>query len=174
MGEFFVRRPIVAIVLSIFIVLIGLLALKSVPISQYPEITPPTIKINTSFVGANAVNVEQGVAASIEQKINGVEEMIYMKSTNASDGNLSLDVSFKVGTNLDNANMLTQNRVSQATPFMPPSVKQFGITTKKSLTFNYQPGRCYFKDQRCRGSKTSRIKRLCDEDLGKARYYVET
>ena len=135
MGEFFVRRPIVAMVLSIFIVLIGLLALKSVPISQYPDITPPTIKINTSFVGANAVNVEQGVASSIEQKINGVEEMIYMKSTNASDGNLSLDVSFKVGTILDNANMLTQNRVSQAMPFMPPSVKQFGITTKKSLTF---------------------------------------
>jgi HAE1 family hydrophobic/amphiphilic exporter-1 len=135
MGEFFVRRPIVAMVLSIIIVIVGLLALRSVPISQYPEITPPTIKINTSFVGANAVNVEQGVASVIEQKINGVEEMIYMKSTNASDGNLSLDVSFKVGTNLDNANMLTQNRVSQATPFMPPSVKQFGITTKKSLTF---------------------------------------
>jgi hydrophobic/amphiphilic exporter-1 (mainly G- bacteria), HAE1 family len=135
MGEFFVRRPIVAMVISIVIVIIGFLALRSVPISQYPEITPPTIKINTSFVGANAVNVEQGVAAPIEQKINGVEEMIYMKSTNASDGNLSLDVSFKVGTNLDNANMLTQNRVSQAQPFMPPSVKQYGITTKKSLTF---------------------------------------
>jgi HAE1 family hydrophobic/amphiphilic exporter-1 len=135
MGEFFVRRPIVAMVLSIIIVIVGFLALRSVPISQYPEITPPTIKINTSFVGANAVNVEQGVASVIEQKINGVEEMIYMKSTNASDGNLSLDVSFKVGTNLDNANMLTQNRVSQATPFMPPSVKQYGITTKKSLTF---------------------------------------
>src|SRR5512133_2671986 len=135
MGEFFVRRPIVAMVLSIIIVIIGLLALRSVPISQYPEITPPTIKINTSFVGANAVNVEQGVASSIEQKVNGVEQMIYMKSTNASDGNLSLDVSFKVGTNLDNANMLTQNRVSQAMPFMPPSVKQYGITTKKSLTF---------------------------------------
>jgi hydrophobic/amphiphilic exporter-1 (mainly G- bacteria), HAE1 family len=135
MGEFFVRRPIVAMVLSIIIVIIGLLALRSVPISQYPDITPPTIKINTTFVGANAVNVEQGVASSIEQKVNGVEEMIYLKSTNASDGNLSLDVSFKVGTNLDNANMLTQNRVSQAMPFMPPSVKQFGITTKKSLTF---------------------------------------
>jgi hydrophobic/amphiphilic exporter-1 (mainly G- bacteria), HAE1 family len=135
MGEFFVRRPIVAMVLSIIIVMIGLLALKSVPISQYPEITPPTIKINTSFVGANAVNVEQGVASVIEQKVNGVEQMIYMKSTNASDGNLSLDVSFKVGTNLDNANMLTQNRVSQAEPFMPPSVKQYGITVKKSLTF---------------------------------------
>ncbi len=135
MGEFFVRRPIVAMVLSIIIVIIGLLALRSTPISQYPDITPPTIKINTSFVGANAVNVEQGVAAVTEQKINGVEEMIYMKSTNASDGNLSLDVSFKVGTNLDNANMLTQNRVSQAMPFMPPSVKQYGITTKKSLTF---------------------------------------
>ncbi|MCI0523414.1 MAG: multidrug efflux RND transporter permease subunit [Bacteroidales bacterium] len=135
MGEFFVRRPIVAMVLSIIIVLVGVLALRSVPISQYPEITPPTIKISTSFVGANAVNVEQGVASVMEQKINGVEEMIYMKSTNASDGNLSLDVSFKVGTDLDNANMLTQNRVSQAEPFMPPSVKQFGITTKKSLTF---------------------------------------
>ncbi len=135
MGEFFVRRPIVAMVLSIVIVIIGFLALRSVPISQYPDITPPTIKINTSFVGANAINVEQGVAAVIEQKVNGVEDMIYMKSTNASDGNLSLDVSFKVGTNLDNANMLTQNRVSQAQPFMPPSVKQFGITTKKSLTF---------------------------------------
>jgi hydrophobic/amphiphilic exporter-1 (mainly G- bacteria), HAE1 family len=135
MGEFFVRRPIVAMVLSIIIVLIGLLALRSTPISQYPDITPPTIKISTSFVGANAVNVEQGVAAVTEQKINGVEDMIYLKSTNASDGNLSLDVSFKVGTNLDNANMLTQNRVSQAMPFMPPSVKQFGITTKKSLTF---------------------------------------
>ena len=135
MGEFFVRRPIVAMVLSIVIVIIGFLALRSVPISQYPDITPPTIKINTSFVGANAVNVEQGVAAVIEQKVNGVEDMIYMKSTNASDGNLSLDVSFKVGTNLDNANMLTQNRVTQAQPFMPPSVKQFGITTKKSLTF---------------------------------------
>jgi len=122
-------------VLSIVIVIIGLLALRGVPISQYPEIVPPMIKINTSFVGANAVNVEQGVAAVMEQKINGVEEMIYMKSTNASDGNLSLDVSFKVGTDLDNANMLTQNRVSQAQPFMPPSVKQFGITTKKSLTF---------------------------------------
>jgi hydrophobic/amphiphilic exporter-1 (mainly G- bacteria), HAE1 family len=135
MGEFFVRRPIVAMVLSIIIVLVGLLALKSVPISQYPEIVPPTIKINTTFVGANAVNVEQGVAAVMEQKINGVEEMIYMKSTNASDGNLSLDVSFKVGTDLDNANMLTQNRVSQAQPYMPPAVKQYGITTKKSLTF---------------------------------------
>jgi len=135
MGEFFVRRPIVAMVVSIVIVIIGLLALRSVPISQYPEIVPPMIKINTSFVGANAVNVEQGVAAVMEQKINGVEEMIYMKSTNSSDGNLSLDVSFKVGTDLDNANMLTQNRVSQAQPFMPPAVKQFGITTKKSLTF---------------------------------------
>ncbi len=73
MGEFFVRRPIVAMVLSIIIVLVGLLALRSTPISQYPDITPPTIKINTSFVGANAVNVEQGVASVIEQKINGVE-----------------------------------------------------------------------------------------------------
>ena len=141
MGEFFVRRPIVAMVLSIVIVIIGLLALRSVPISQYPEITPPTIKINTSFVGANAVNVEQGVAAVMEQKINGVEEMIYMKSTNASDGNLSLDVSFKVGTNLDNANMLTQNRVSQAATIYASFCKTVRDNNKKITDF---PSSDYF------------------------------
>ena len=90
MGEFFVRRPIVAMVISIVIVLIGLLALRSVPISQYPDITPPTIKINTSFVGANAVNVEQGVAAVIEQKVNGVEDMLYMSSQSGNDGSYVL------------------------------------------------------------------------------------
>jgi HAE1 family hydrophobic/amphiphilic exporter-1 len=135
MGEFFVRRPIVAMVISIIIVILGLLALQKTPISQYPDINPPVVKITTSFTGANALNVEQAVATPIEQKVNGVENMLYMKSINTSDGALTIEVTFDVGTNLDNANMLTQNRQKQSEPFMPQSVKQQGITVKKSLSF---------------------------------------
>ena len=135
MGDFFIRRPIVAIVLSIFIVLLGFLALQKVPVSLYPDITPPTIKISANFSGANALNVEEAVSTVIEQKVNGVENMLYLRSTNTSDGNMALTVTFDVGTNLDNANMLTQNRVKQAEPFMPASVKQTGISIKKSLSF---------------------------------------
>jgi hydrophobic/amphiphilic exporter-1 (mainly G- bacteria), HAE1 family len=135
MGEFFVRRPIVAMVISIIIVLLGLLALQKTPISQYPDINPPVVKITTTFTGANALNVEQAVATPIEQKVNGVENMLYMKSINTSDGALTLEVTFDVGTNLDNANMLTQNRQNQAEPFMPSSVKQQGVVVKKSLSF---------------------------------------
>ena len=135
MGDFFIRRPIVAIVLSIFIVLLGYLALQKVPVAQYPDITPPTIKISANFSGANALNVEEAVSTVIEQKVNGVENMLYLRSTNTSDGNMALTVTFDVGTNLDNANMLTQNRVKQAEPFMPASIKQTGISIKKSLSF---------------------------------------
>ena len=135
MGEFFVRRPIVAMVISIIIVLLGLLALQKTPVSQYPDINPPVVKITTSFTGANALNVEQAVATPIEQKVNGVENMLYMKSTNTSDGACTIEVTFDVGTNLDNANMLTQNRQAQSAPFMPSSVKQQGVVVKKSLSF---------------------------------------
>jgi HAE1 family hydrophobic/amphiphilic exporter-1 len=135
MGEFFVRRPIVAMVISIIIVILGLLALQKTPISQYPDINPPVVKITTNYTGANALNVEQAVATPIEQKVNGVEKMLYIKSINTSDGALTIEVTFDVGTNLDNANMLTQNRQAQAAPFMPPSVKQYGVTVKKSLSF---------------------------------------
>jgi HAE1 family hydrophobic/amphiphilic exporter-1 len=135
MGEFFVRRPIVAIVISIIIVILGLLALQKTPVAQYPDIVPPVVKITTSFTGANALNVEQAVATPIEQKVNGVENMLYIKSINTSDGALTIDVTFDVGTDLDNANMLVQNRQNQALPFMPQSVKQQGISVKKSLSF---------------------------------------
>ncbi len=135
MGEFFVRRPIVAIVISIIIVMLGLLALQKTPIAQYPDIVPPVVKITTSFTGANALNVEQAVATPIEQKVNGVENMLYIKSINTSDGALTVEVTFDVGTDLDNANMLVQNRQNQALPFMPQSVKQQGISVKKSLSF---------------------------------------
>lgn len=135
MSEFFIRRPIVAMVISIVMIIMGLITLRGIPISKYPDITPPMIQVTTSFNGANAVNVEQAVATPIEQQVNGVENMLYMKSINAADGSLTLQVSFEVGTNLDNANMLTQNRVSQANAKMPTEVKNFGVTTKKSLVF---------------------------------------
>jgi HAE1 family hydrophobic/amphiphilic exporter-1 len=135
MSEFFIRRPIVAMVISILMIIMGLITLSGIPISKYPDITPPMVQVTTNFTGANAVNVEQAVATPIEQQVNGVEEMLYMKSINAADGSLTLQVSFEVGTNLDNANMLTQNRVSQASAKMPLEVKNFGVTTKKSLVF---------------------------------------
>ena len=122
-------------VISILMVIMGLITLRGIPVSKYPEITPPMVQVTTLFNGANAVNVEQAVATPIEQQVNGVEEMLYMKSINAADGSLTLQVSFEVGTNLDNANMLTQNRVSQASAKMPNEVKAFGVTTKKSLVF---------------------------------------
>lgn len=135
MSEFFIRRPIVAMVISILMIIMGLITLRGIPVSKYPDIVPPMIQVTTTFNGANAVNVEQAVATPIEQQVNGVENMLYMKSINAADGSLTLQVSFEVGTDLDNANMLTQNRVSQANAKMPVEVKNFGVTTKKSLVF---------------------------------------
>src|SRR6187455_439625 len=135
MARFFVNRPIVAMVLSIVMVILGLVAMSGLPIAQYPEVVPPMVQITTTFVGASATDVEASVATPIEQKVNGVENGIYMKSTNANDGTLTLRVSFEVGSNLDMNNVLTQNRVSQAQPQMPQSVKQYGVTVKKSLAF---------------------------------------
>ncbi len=134
MSEFFIRRPIFAIVISILIVIMGLLTLQGIPVSKYPEITPPMVQISAAYTGANAVDMEKTVATPIEQQVNGVENMLYMKSVNYN-GTMQLQVSFEVGTNLDNANMLTQNRVSSANPFLPPEVVNLGVNVKKSLTF---------------------------------------
>ncbi len=135
MARFFVNRPIVAIVISIVTVLLGLVAMSGLPIAQYPEIVPPMVQVTTTFIGASATDVEASVATPLEQQINGVENMLYMKSTNANDGTLTLKVSFEVGSNLDMDNVLTQNRVSQAQPQMPQSVKNYGVSVKKALAF---------------------------------------
>src|SRR5262245_27907245 len=135
MARFFVERPIVAMVISIITILLGVVAMKGLPIAQYPEIVPPMIQVTTTFIGASATDVEAAVATPLEQQINGVEKGIYMKSTNANDGTLTLKVSFEVGSNQDMDNVFTQNRVSQAMPLMPQSVKNYGVTVKKALAF---------------------------------------
>src|SRR5512136_1561934 len=135
MAPFFVKRPIVAMVISIVTVIVGLVAMSGLPIAQYPEVVPPMVQITTTFVGASATDVEASVATPIEQKVKGVEKGIYMKSTNANDGTLTLRVSFEVGSNLDMDNVLTQNRVSEATPMLPQSVKNYGVAVKKALPF---------------------------------------
>src|SRR3954467_4485635 len=135
MARFFVNRPILAIVLSIIIVMLGLVAMQGLPIAQYPDIVEPQFQVTRGGIGASATDVEASFETPLEQQINGVEQGIYMKSTNANDGRVTLKVSFEVGSNLDMDNVLTQNRVSQAMPQMPQSVKNYGVTVKKSLAF---------------------------------------
>jgi HAE1 family hydrophobic/amphiphilic exporter-1 len=131
MANFFIRRPIVAIVISIIMVLMGLFTLKGLSIEQYPFLAPPTIRVTATYPGASAVAVEQSVATPIEQEVNGVDKMIYMKSSNTSDGRMQLDVNFEVGVDQDTANVLTQNRVSSAQARLPQEVVQQGVTVKK-------------------------------------------
>ena len=131
MANFFIRRPIVAIVISILIVLMGLFSLTGLSIEQYPFLAPPTIRVTATYPGASAEAVEQSVATPIEQEVNGVDKMIYMKSSNTSDGRMQLDVNFEVGVDQDTANVLTQNRVSSAQARLPQEVIQQGVTVKK-------------------------------------------
>ncbi|MCI0585889.1 MAG: multidrug efflux RND transporter permease subunit [Planctomycetes bacterium] len=131
MAQFFIRRPIVAIVISILTVLFGLFTLKGLSIEQYPFLAPPTIRVEATYQGASAETVEQSVATPIEQEVNGVDNLIYMKSTNTSDGRMLLDVNFEVGVDQDMANVLAQNRVSQAQSRLPQEVTTQGVTVKK-------------------------------------------
>ena len=134
MGAFFVRRPIIAIVIAILTTLAGVIAMGKLPTAQYPDIVPPQIQVSTTYTGADAITIEQSVATPLEQQMNGVDYMIYMQSTNANDGSMSLKVTFDVETDINLDQVNTQNRVSQAQPNLPPDVNQFGLTVKKATS----------------------------------------
>lgn len=130
-ADTFIKRPVTAIVVSIVILLIGILAILNLPISQYPEITPPTVQISGSFTGADAQTVEQTVTTPIETQVNGTPGMAYLSSNSTNDGRTSINVTLKVGTNPDIAALDIQNRVGIATPQLPDDVKRLGLTTRK-------------------------------------------
>ena len=131
-SKFFIKRPIVAIVIAIVTVIGGLVAMVGLPVAQFPDIVPPQIIASTTYTGADAVTIEQSVATPLEQQMSGVDKMLYMQSTNANDGTMTLTVTFDVDTdpNIDQVNV--QNRVAQALPNLPADVNQFGVSMRKS------------------------------------------
>ncbi len=133
-GNFFVNRPIVAMVIAIVIVIIGVLSMLNLPMEQYPDITPPMVEVTSNYTGASALDVEESVTSPLEQQINGVDNMIYMKSINTNGGRSTIQVSFEVGTDPDMNTVFTQNRVSSATPKLPEEVKRLGVTTNKTMS----------------------------------------
>ena len=149
LSRFFIDRPIFAAVLLIVITLAGAVAMLQLPIAQYPEICPPTIQVSCAYPGASAEVVAETVAQVIEQRVTGVENMLYMSLQCTNDGTYALTVTFKLGTDLDMAQVLVQNRVAMATPALPDLVKQTGVTTEKKspnilLVVNlFSPGKSY-------------------------------
>jgi len=148
-SEFFVRRPIVSIVISLIIVISGVIAIRGLPLAQFPKIVPPQILVSTTYTGADAVTIEQSVSTPLEQQMNGVDNMLYMESTNANDGTEQLTVTFGIDTDVNIDQVNVQNRISQAQPNLPDDVNQFGLTTRQSaglpmlIVSLYSPDKSY-------------------------------
>ncbi len=130
-AHFFIHRPIFAIVLSLVLLILGGISYTQLPVASYPEIAPPTVVVTAVYPGANPQTLADTVATPIEQQVNGVENMLYMNSQSASDGTMTLTITFKLGTNLDVAQVLVQNRVAIATPQLPQDVRNIGVTVQK-------------------------------------------
>ena len=149
MSGFFIRRPIVAIVIAVLTVIVGLIAMSGLPLALFPEILPPQVIVSTNYTGADAITIEQSVSTPIEQQMNGVDNMMYMQSINANDGSQQLIVTFGVDTDVNIDQVNVQNRLAQAQPNLPTDVNQFGLTTRKStglpmLVFSlYSPNQTY-------------------------------
>src|SRR5690242_9981291 len=131
-SQFFITRPVFAGVLSALILIMGLIAMPQLPISEYPEVVPPTVVVRTVYPGANPKVIADTVAGPLEQSITGVEDMLYQFSQATSDGVMTLTVTFKLGTDVDKAQQLVQNCVAQATPKLPADVQRIGVTVNKS------------------------------------------
>src|ERR1700687_3106390 len=133
-SKFFIERPVLANVLAILIVLIGGVALFALPVAQYPDVVPPTVQVSTRYPGAGARTGVDTVALPIEQQVNGVEGMLYMQSNSSADGTYTLTVTFKIGTDLNFAQVLVQNRVSSALSQLPQAVQNQGVNVQKKST----------------------------------------
>src|SRR6187401_1263583 len=133
-SKFFIERPVLSNVIALLMILIGGVALFTLPIAQYPDVVPPTVQVTTRYPGAGARTLIDTVALPIEQQVNGVEDMIYMQSVSSSDGSYTLTVTFKIGTDLNFAQVLVQNRVSSALAQLPQAVQNQGVTVAKRST----------------------------------------
>src|ERR1700750_2941978 len=131
-GRIYINQPILAMVLSIVLLIVGTLAYRTLPVAEYPEVVPPTVVVTAQYPGASAQTISDTVAAPIEQQINGVEDMLYMYSQATSNGQLTITITFKLGTDLDKAQVLVQNRVAIALPQLPDEVQRNGVVTKKT------------------------------------------
>src|SRR5579862_5778738 len=131
LARFFIDRPVLAWVISIVIILLGAIAAGFLPIAEYPDVTPPTVRVTATYPGASAQVVADTVAAPVEQQVVGVENMMYMSSQSNNDGSYTLDVTFELGTNVNMAQVLVQNRVAIAEPTLPDVVRTIGVSTKK-------------------------------------------